>query len=257
MFIHCRHCGDLVATDRATGLPPARCPRCGGALQTPAPPEPPVSVANLLRPRPEPATPPPSLTSTAPPSAPPAEPIRKTPAPPPDAVARTVPSFARSRTAAAPSRTPRWLWGAAAGLTALLVLQGLLAERARLAAHPAWRPTLETVCGALRCTLPPWREPAALVLLARDVRAAPEDPSRLQVTARFRNDARWPQAWPRLRLVLSDVDGQAIGSRVFTAREYLGGAPPAPTLAPGASAHVRLTLKEPGPGAVSFAFELL
>ncbi|ASR42640.1 hypothetical protein BEN78_03755 [Xanthomonas citri pv. mangiferaeindicae] len=177
--------------------------------------------------------------------------------PAPDDASRTVPSFARSRVAAASPRARRWLWVAAVGLALLLVLQGLFAERARLAAHPAWRPALERLCGALGCALPPWREPAALALLARDVRAEPEDPTRLQVSAAFRNDARWPQAWPQLRLVLSDIDGHVIGSRVFTAQEYLGGAPPAPTLAPGATAHVRLTLEEPGPGAVSFAFELL
>ncbi|UNK41981.1 DUF3426 domain-containing protein [Luteimonas sp. S4-F44] len=256
MFIHCRHCGDLVATDRATGLPPARCPRCAGALHAPAPPEPPVSVANLLRPRLEPAAPP-SVTAAAPPPARPAGPTRQAPAPPLDDTPRAIPSFARSPAAAAPARARRWLWAAVVGLAMLLVLQGLLAERARLAAHPAWRPALESLCGVLPCALPPWREPAALVLLARDVRAEPEDPTRLQVTATFRNDARWPQAWPRLRLVLSDIDGHAIGSRVFTAQEYLGGAPPAPTLAPGATAHVGLTVAEPEPGAVSFAFELL
>lgn len=257
MFIHCRHCGDLVATDRATGLPPARCPRCAGALHAAAPSEPTVSVASLLRPRPEPAARPTAVTSAAPPPASAAEPTREASSPPPDDMPRSVPSFVRSRAAAAPPRARRWLWVAAVGLALLLVLQGLLAERARLAAHPAWRPALEAVCGALRCALPPWREPAALVLLARDVRAEPEDPTRLQVSATFRNDARWPQAWPQLRLVLSDIDGHVIGSRVFTVDEYLGGAPPAPTLAPGATAHVRLTLEEPGPGAVSFAFELL
>ncbi|KLI99481.1 hypothetical protein WQ56_12350 [Luteimonas sp. FCS-9] len=171
---------------------------------------------------------------------------------------RTVPSFARPRARGTrgPDTRP-WLWAAAIGLALLLALQGLLADRARLAGDPAWRPLLETLCGALGCTLPPWREPAALALLARDVRAQPQDPARLQVTATFRNDARWPQAWPRLRLVLSDVDGREVGRREFTAQEYLGGPPPAPTLAPGASAQARLTVAEPATGAVSFAFELL
>src|SRR5690554_7759648 len=37
MFINCRHCNTLVATDPATGLPPERCPRCAGVLRRPAP----------------------------------------------------------------------------------------------------------------------------------------------------------------------------------------------------------------------------
>lgn len=34
MFINCRHCNALVATDPATDEPPERCPRCGGELRT-------------------------------------------------------------------------------------------------------------------------------------------------------------------------------------------------------------------------------
>src|SRR5690606_32513224 len=33
MFINCRHCHTLVATDPATDLPPERCPRCAGVLR--------------------------------------------------------------------------------------------------------------------------------------------------------------------------------------------------------------------------------
>ena len=36
MFINCRHCNALVATDPATDLPPERCPRCAGVLLLPA-----------------------------------------------------------------------------------------------------------------------------------------------------------------------------------------------------------------------------
>src|SRR5688572_18198087 len=35
MFINCRHCHALVATDPATDLPPERCPRCRGVLRRP------------------------------------------------------------------------------------------------------------------------------------------------------------------------------------------------------------------------------
>ncbi|MET0329290.1 MAG: hypothetical protein ABW163_11060, partial [Luteimonas sp.] len=48
MFINCKHCGSLVATDPASDQPPERCPRCRGVLRS-ASPAPQVSVASLLK----------------------------------------------------------------------------------------------------------------------------------------------------------------------------------------------------------------
>ena len=322
MFINCKHCGSLVATDPATDQPPERCPRCRGVLRSASPP---MSVASLLKtPTPvveEATTPreaPDASTSAAAeipahetPAAPPAPP-RESPAsprvvpddsiatpaskdvpagtvgvddtvadvigtahvdppaiaeaPPPaiaprPAATRTSPSFAR-RGAPGPldarmRRQHRILYGAVVALTLLLGLQVLLADRARLASDPDWRPTLARLCGVLRCSLPPWREPTALTVLARDVRPDGARAGQLLATATFRNDARWAQAWPRLRLTLSDIDGRAVGTRVFTVQEYLLAAPAQPTLAAGDSAEARLQLVEPDARAVSFAFDFL
>jgi len=35
MFVNCKHCNALVATDPVTDLPPERCPRCAGVLRLP------------------------------------------------------------------------------------------------------------------------------------------------------------------------------------------------------------------------------
>ena len=142
-----------------------------------------------------------------------------------------------------------------AGLALLLVLQLLLAQRDVLARDARWRPTVDVLCRALRCTLPPWRDPTAFTMLARDVRPHPTAPGTLQIAASFRNDARWSQAWPRLVLTLSDVDGRVVGARAFTAREYLGAPPTQNTLASGQTAAISLSVVEPAPGVVSFGFE--
>jgi hypothetical protein len=144
---------------------------------------------------------------------------------------------------------------AIAALTLLLCLQWLLADRARLAADPGWRPVVAAACTVLRCNLPPWREPAGFVLLERDVRAHPEAADTLRITASFRNDAAWEQPWPEVVLTLSDVDGRPLGARAFTAAEYLGGEPPSPLLASGQGAVIRMDVREPGPGAVGFSFD--
>lgn len=166
---------------------------------------------------------------------------------------RAMPSFAR---VAAATRVPRerWIPAAVAVLAVLLILQLLLADRARLAADARWRPTLHVLCAALFCELPPWREPAAFTLLQRDVRQHPSIPGALRVSATFRNDARWSQPWPRLRLTLSDANGRPAGERDFRAEDYLGGPASQPELASGESATVAMDILEPAAQIVGYDF---
>jgi hypothetical protein len=166
---------------------------------------------------------------------------------------RTAPSFARGSTVSNAPRE-RWVPAVAAGLALLLVLQLLLADRGRLAANPHWRPLLTVVCDVLACDLPAWREPAAFTLLQRDVRQHPGIPGALRVSATFRNDARWPQPWPQLRLSLSDVNGRTAGERSFSAEDYLGGPPSQAELASGESATVAMDITEPAARIVAYDF---
>ena len=171
----------------------------------------------------------------------------------PDAIAAQ-PAAATFATRPPPDRWIRWRWPLIALLALLLALQILLADRARLAADPRWRPLVESVCGALRCSLPPWHEPAAFTMLDRKVRPDPRLGRALRVDATFRNDARWPQAWPALQLALSDADGRVAGSRVFQPEEYLGAAPDT-LLSPGQSAQITFLVREPPTGTVAFSFQ--
>jgi hypothetical protein len=167
---------------------------------------------------------------------------------------QTTPSFARARERTADTPHAR-AWPAIAaivGLSGLLILQMLLADRARLAGDARWRPLVQTLCSALSCDLPPWREPAAFTLVQRDVRQHPTALGALRVTASFRNDARWPQPWPTLELTLSDVNGRPSGQRGFEAREYLGGAPSQQALASGETATVAMDIIEPAAQIVAY-----
>ena len=171
------------------------------------------------------------------------------PAPAAATTASTGPAFAVPTAAG----RGRWRWPLIALLALLLGLQILLADRARLAADPGWRPVVENLCGALGCTLPAWHEPTAFLMLDRQIRPA-DTPGVLRVDATFRNDARWAQDWPALQLALSDADGRVLGSAVFTPEQYLGAAP-ATRLAPGQSAQASFLVREPAPGTVAFSFE--
>lgn len=166
---------------------------------------------------------------------------------------RRAPSFAHAARSA--TRPPRWRALAVIfALALLLVLQVLLADRAALAADARWRPLVASLCGVLRCALPAWHEPAAYTLLARDVR--PARPGVLHVSASFRNDARWPQAWPLLHLALQDVDGRTVGARTLTPAEYRGRAPITQnSVATGQVANIAFDIAEPSATVVAFTFD--
>lgn len=316
MFILCPQCQFLVAIEPATGLPPARCPRCGHALQvepqaasdiavaapeaadteraveadrlseasaeaaldadalgealahggtagagvelevepasteasnaTPQLPDTPRDEAasgGVAAPEPE-ATPDEGLGLRAPDVA---EPVHAPSRPRRSAT----PSFVHAPAGNAPTR--RGPAAVLAGLALLLALQLVLADRSRLAADVRWRPAIAMVCGVLHCSLPAWHEPEAFTLVARDVR--PTRPGVLHVSASFRNDARWAQAWPALHLALQDVDGRTVGARVFAPREYLGRDVTQNEVAPGQVASVAFDVGEPPGTVVAFTFD--
>ncbi len=172
-------------------------------------------------------------------------------------MSRSLPSFVRPPPKIAPlSRAGRWRVSALLVLLSLtLVVQIVLADRERLAADAGWRPWMEQGCAFLGCSLPAWREPTAFAVLSREIQPHPSNPQALLVTATFRNDALWPQAWPVLELALTDLDGSHIGLRRFQPAEYLGGTPGRDALAPGQSATVALEILDPGNRAVAFEFD--
>ena len=167
--------------------------------------------------------------------------------------ARSAPRFALTRPNS--KAAPSWrLIAVAGGLVLLLVIQLLLADRVRLANHAAWRPVVTALCTVLRCQLPVWRDPAAITVQQRDVRPVDGRPGVLQVSATIGNESSRAQAWPRITLTLSDIDGRALGMRTFEPAEYLLQPPANITLASGEAAAIGLEIVEPSPHAVAFNF---
>jgi hypothetical protein len=162
--------------------------------------------------------------------------------------------FTRPPTAAVRRRLD-WSWLAIPLLVLALLLQVAIADRANLAADRNWRPRIATLCALLGCSIPPWREPAALHVTSRDLRPHPTLPGVLVVSATFRNDAPFAQPWPQLQLSLQNLDGESLGLRRFAPREYLGRNPPAGGIGAGQSASIRLEILDPGKRAVAFGFE--
>lgn len=163
------------------------------------------------------------------------------------------PSFILPHAHPAP-RHQRNEWLIASALGVALLLQLGWQQRNLLAANAQLRPLLEIGCQMLRCTLPAWQEPTAFTMLSRDVIAPPERPGVLRVQASFRNDARWPQAWPALALTLADANGRTLGTRRFQPAEYLGSGAHADMLQPGQASQIAFDLAEPAPNVVAFDF---
>jgi Protein of unknown function (DUF3426) len=103
--------------------------------------------------------------------------------------------------------------------------------------------------------LPAWSEPKAFHVTSRDIRPHPSVPNALLLTASFRNDAVFAQAWPQLEVALTDLEDQPLGLRRFEAREYLGNEPSSPMIMPGQSASLTLEIMDPGKHAVAFRLE--
>ena len=168
------------------------------------------------------------------------------------------PRFARETPEVEPAAlpVPRWAWPLAFVLFVLLLVQILVGDRAALANDASTRPLAVTACKVLACTIPAWSDPASLKIVDHRIHAAPDRPGVLVVEASFRNDARWPQAWPLLQLTLSDINGVPVAQGRYSATQYLAGAHAA-TIGSGQTATVQLNVTDPPQKAVSFDFALL
>ena len=168
------------------------------------------------------------------------------------------PRFARETPETEPVKlpVPRWAWPLAFVLFVSLLVQILVGGRVALANNPSTRPLAVTACRVLACSLPAWSDTSSLKIVDHRIHAAPDRPGVLVVEASFRNDARWPQAWPLLQLTLSDINGIAVAQGRYAAVQYLTGAH-AGVIGSGQTATVLLNVADPSQKAVSFDFALL
>jgi len=156
-----------------------------------------------------------------------------------------------------------WGWvGLNAALALLLLAQVAYAQREELARRPAWRPWVEMLCAAAGCELPPRRDLARLRLEERRVEADPRQQGVLRVEALLVNQAPFAQPYPLLELRFTDLQDRLVAGRRFRPEEYLPprlrpGEATRAFLAPGQAVRLSLRLRDPGPRAVNYSFDLL
>jgi len=158
----------------------------------------------------------------------------------------------------APREPPARAWRFAALLAALvLALEAAYAWRGPIAQrYPVLRPTLESACAHVGCTVPYSREEALLKLEDSELLEVPGRPSEIALGARIRNLASVAQEYPHLELTLSDFTGQAAVRRVLRPADYLGRPPGFGEVLP-AGVEVALQLRLETPRIKATGYELL
>ena len=125
-----------------------------------------------------------------------------------------------------------------------------------LAAIPAMRPGLSTLCEFTGCTVPETLHGPALRIVKSAVDLHPDHPGALIVRVHLRNRTLQVLSYPRLQLTLSDHQGAVVGRRTYHPREY--GHPDPVEKIPGSYTQIiLLNLAAPDETAVGFETEVV
>ncbi len=151
----------------------------------------------------------------------------------------------------------QWLWGLGiALLLALLVVQTVYYLRYRLIANPDYQHQVLSLCRLLPCDPNRFHSPQQVRLTERNVFTHPTRKQALMISGRFVNQAPFPQTPPRLRISLSDLQGNLVANRLFEPREYLAD-PTLKRLQPGKSVPFRLEIHDPDEKALTYEFDFV
>ena len=105
----------------------------------------------------------------------------------------------------------------------LIILIGVLGsvfwvKRMELAKDDEWRPIIDEVCKYFSCGIPERRALDQLFLQEREVTP---DGDGIKVTLLLVNRAKFKQAYPRVQMSFSDLDGNLIATHLILPAEYL------------------------------------
>lgn len=157
-----------------------------------------------------------------------------------------------------PDSVPGIRWNVlTTGLLVLLWVQYLFFEGDHLVQNPTIRPWLEQVCSSLGCAIPPYRDFRAIQTTQAALlkRVTPENAYEFRLV--MSNQSRLPQAFPRLKLVLSEIDGKTIAERIFEPFEYLSDQGLERVMSTGKSYEVRLLLAPPHRSIGGYHFSMI
>lgn len=116
-----------------------------------------------------------------------------------------------------------------------------------------YRSYYASVCPLVGCQLPPLVDRSRIRATNLVVRSHPSVKNALMVDAVLQNNASFPQTFPSLDLVFTDLQGEPLAARRFTPDQYLGGEVAGRRDIPiKQPVHISLEIVDPGPQAVSY-----
>jgi len=127
--------------------------------------------------------------------------------------------------------------------------------RETLIHHPNLRPWLDKACEQFGCTLPRQTALDQIRLISRNIRPHPSVEGALIITATMQNQARFIQNYPKIDIVLSNLEGRVVAQRRFLPDDYLNpGLAKNSGLAPDTLLPLVFEVVDPGNDAVAFEF---
>jgi len=135
-------------------------------------------------------------------------------------------------------------------LAALVVAAGLFIQARywlfdELSEIPSARAPLESFCRLAGCSVPAPLRGATFQVLETQINLDPQRPDAVIIKLYLENRTAIPRLYPAIQLVLTDREGQTIGKRTYTIRDY-GTSTKTDKLLPGVEAIVTLHLANPG-----------
>jgi predicted Zn finger-like uncharacterized protein len=160
-----------------------------------------------------------------------------------------------------PPEVPAWSWASAlawgAGivmLAGMMLVQVFVFEGDRLLQNPQLRPFLDLACDTLGCALPEFRASQDIHIVSRSLRPMVDDG--LEFNLVIANQSSLAQAFPRIKLALTDSGGRPVQSRVFAPADYLPDND-LRLMPVGKPFEIRLVLARPQRDVQGFEFDLL
>ena len=162
-----------------------------------------------------------------------------------------------------PPEIPTWSWASALAwgsgivmLAGMLLVQLFIFEGDRLLQNPRLRPFLELACDTLQCSLPEFRASQDIHIVSRSLKPVADDGDGLEFYLVIANHSSLAQAFPRIKLALTDGGGRLVQSRIFTPSDYLPSAEQH-VMPVGKPFEIRLVLAKPRQSVQGFEFDLL
>lgn len=139
-----------------------------------------------------------------------------------------------------------------AGLALILLLgsQSIYIFKDTLSSNHKLRPYVQLFCQYASCELKPLRSVQSFKLVKRNIYGHPNQKGELIISAVFKNNAPFAQIYPRIRISMSDIQGNLVAQRIFSADEYLTTANK--QMPKGATATLSLNIIDPGHDALTF-----